>query len=166
MEYQFLIQGLLFLAIIVLFWTRLVSTPKKEVQPRYLYRGKSTILTRSEADLYKKLTRVFPNYIIVPQVHLSAILDHKVYGQNWRGAFTHINGKSVDFVFLDVETLCIAFALELDDYTHNRPERIARDKEVNAIFKNAGVSLVRLRNTLNKTSHQIKIEIKKSLDNL
>lgn len=133
---------------------------KREPQPRYSYRGKRTIMTRAEADLYKKLVHAFPDLIFVPQVHLSALFDHKIKGQNWNAAFRHINGKSVDFVALDSK-LNVSFAIELDDYTHNRPERIVRDKEVNSIFQFADVPLVRLDNTLKKSS----IEIKKSIDN-
>ena len=53
-----------------------------------------------------------------PQVHLSALLDHKVKGQDWRIAFRHINGKSVDYVLCDKATLQPVYAIELDDYTH------------------------------------------------
>lgn len=119
-------------------------------------------MTSAEADLYKKLVQAFPELIIVPQVHLSALFDHKIKGQNWKAAFSHINGKSVDFVALDVN-LNVAFAIELDDYTHNRPERVKRDKEVNAIFRSTGVPLVRLNNSFRKNSFQIKKEVEKAL---
>lgn len=126
----------------------------------YKYKAKKYMMTRAEADLYRKLSTLYgKNYVIVPQVHLSAILDEKVRGQNWRAAFYHINGKSVDFVILDKKDLTIRAAIECDDYTHDQKDRKKRDTEVNRIFKDAGVSLFRLKNTLRKTPEQIKKDI-------
>lgn len=117
-------------------------------------------MTRAEADLFRKLVLAFGGeYVIVPQVHLSALFSEKVKGQNWKAAFSHINGKSVDFVLLDRRTLEIVCAIECDDITHTRSDRVARDVEVNNIFKNAGLPLVRLNNTLRKSYTQIKREI-------
>lgn len=163
MDYLFLIKATLFLTLIGLTLAGLRHLSKKEPQPRYLYRGKKTIMTKAEIDLYNKLVQAFPTLVFVPQVHLSALFDHKIKGQNWNAAFSHINGKSVDFVALDTH-LSVYFAIELDDYTHYRPERIQRDMEVNAIFRSAGVPLIRLNNSLFKTSSQIKKEVEKSLD--
>ena len=81
-----------------------------------------------------------------PQVHLSALLDHKVKGQDWRIAFRHINGKSVDYVLCDKATLQPVYAIELDDYTHERRDRVARDSEVERMFKVANLPLVRFAN--------------------
>lgn len=133
---------------------------KRSPQPLYKYKAKRYVMTRTEADCYRKLQKIYADhYVIVPQVHLSAIFNHKIKGQNWRAAFFHINGKSVDFVFLDDRTLQICFALELDDSTHDRADRVARDAEVNAIFKQAGLPLYRIRYTLKKSPDQIKKDI-------
>lgn len=111
---------------------------------KYQYRAKKHMMTRAEEKCFRKLQSDYGNkYYIVPQVHLSALLDHRVKGQSFRGAFAHINGKSVDFVLLDKNTLEVYCAVELDDPTHNREDRILRDKEVERIFAEAGVKLVR-----------------------
>lgn len=85
-------------------------------------------------------------YAVFPQVHLSALLDHTVKGQDWRAAFRHINGKSVDYVLCDINTLQPVYAVELDDPTHQRDDRIERDSEVERIFSDAQLPLVRFTN--------------------
>ena len=61
-------------------------------------------------------------------------------------AFRHINGKSVDFVLCDKETLRPAYAIELDDLTHEQSDRRKRDAEVERIFKEANLPSVRFKN--------------------
>ena len=92
-------------------------------------------------------------WYVVPQVHLSALLNHKVKGQNWKGAFQHINGKSVDFVLLSKENAKPICAIELDDSSHDRNDRLSRDEEVERIFKQAKIPLARFRN-INNLSRQ------------
>lgn len=85
-------------------------------------------------------------YYVFPQVHLSALLNHRVKGQEWKYAFSHINGKSVDYVLCDRVTLHPTYAIELDDYTHNKTNRRQRDREVERILEEADITLVRFKN--------------------
>lgn len=113
----------------------------------YSYTAKSLLMTRVEAEFFTKLVSVVDErYYVFPQVHLSALLDHRVKGQDWRYAFRHINGKSVDFVLCDKETLRPTYAIELDDSTHEMPDRRERDIEVERVFKEAKLPLVRFSN--------------------
>ncbi len=113
-------------------------------QSSYKYQVKSKIMTEREIIFYEKLNHVAgAKYAIVPQVHLSAFLDHKIKGQSWRGAFSVINGKSVDYLLVNKDTLKPTIAIELDDYTHQSDARIKRDRKVEDIMKNSGMKLVR-----------------------
>lgn len=161
--YGFLaLSGVVLLALITIL--RVIENQKDDATP-YRYTPKDYINTRSEADLFRKLEKSFGNkYYIFPQVHLSSLLNEKIKGQNWARAFRHINGKSVDFVLVDKKTLKTICAIECDDYTHDREDRIKRDKEVNKIFKSAGIPLVRLRASLKKTSSDIEKTVKMSID--
>lgn len=103
-------------------------------------------MTKTESEFFFKLEKVVSaRYFVFPQVHLSAILDYKVKGQDWHYAFRHINGKSVDFVLCDKITLRPTYAIELDDYTHDKADRKKRDAEVERIFKEAELPLIRIR---------------------
>jgi len=104
-------------------------------------------MSKTETDFFVKLDHaVSERYYVFPQVHLSALLDHKVKGQEWKYAFSHINGKSVDYVLCDRSTLNPVYAIELDDFTHERSDRIERDIEVQRIFQEARLPLVRFKN--------------------
>lgn len=129
---------------------------KRQAKNQYEYRAKACYMTKSEAEFFKILYRVASDrYYIFPQAHLSAILDHKVPGQNWKGAFRHINGKSVDYVLCDKQTLKPVYAVELDDYTHQYSNRQERDHEVERMLQSAGVPFVRFSNYKTLTDNEI-----------
>ena len=113
----------------------------------YQYITKQSPMTMTESEFFFKLERIVSDrYFIFPQVHLSSIFDHRVKGQEWKFAFRHINGKSVDYLLCDKETLLPTYAIELDDYTHERSDRRERDAEVERIFEYAKLPLIRVRN--------------------
>ena len=47
----------------------------------YTYKAKKHLMTPREEDCFRVLNRIFDKkYYIIPQVHLSALLDHEVAG--------------------------------------------------------------------------------------
>lgn len=130
-------------AILAIITTIRSNKQRKEKAP-YLYKAKEHLMTASEEAFFRMLTDVAADkYYVFPQVHLSGFLDHKIPKQNWKYAFRHINGKSVDYVLCDKTTLKPVYAVELDDYTHQSKDRVERDKEVERIFEHANIPLVR-----------------------
>ena len=112
---------------------------------QYKYYAKSYVMTSRENECFKILNEIFSSkWFVVPQVHLSALLDYRVKGQNWNAAFRHINGKSVDFVLIGKESYKVICAIELDDSTHSKPDRIERDAEIERMFKGARIPLARI----------------------
>lgn len=125
------------------------SSNKRKVfkNNQYSYLAKESLMSKTETDFFVRLDRaVNERYYVFPQVHLSALLDHKIKGQEWKYAFRHINGKSVDYVLCDRATLIPVYAIELDDFTHERNDRIERDGEIERIFQEAQLPLVRFKN--------------------
>ena len=122
----------------------------------YRYKKKNSIMTNAEERCFVRLNKIFgQKFYIIPQVHLSALFDFKLKGQNWKGAFSHINGKSVDFVLINKETFVPVCAVELDDYTHSFENRKARDGEVERIFEIAELPLVRFETLRDKTDKEV-----------
>lgn len=99
------------------------------------------------------------NIYVFPQVHLITLLDHKIKGQSWRGAFRHIDEKSVDFVICDKNYIKPLLAIELDDRTHSYESRMLRDEEVNHILQDAQLPLLRFENHGNFKKDDIKNRI-------
>jgi very-short-patch-repair endonuclease len=132
---------------------------------QYQYKQKNFFMSRAEHECFDAILKAVGNeYHIFPQVHLSSIVDNKVTGQNWKGAFKHISQKSVDFVLCDKAYLSPKLAIELDDKTHERPDRIERDVEVERILKDAGLPLLRLENNGGFNPQAIAEQIKNLLE--
>lgn len=130
--------------------------PTTKDKPLYNYLPKSHIMTRREEDFFEMLCKIFGDKCyVVPQVHLSSLLDHRVKGQNWKSAFYHINGKSIDYVLLRRRDLSVLCAVELDDVTHDTKDRTNRDTEVERIFNSVNIPLVRLRFPERMTKQEI-----------
>lgn len=125
-------------------------------QKKYEYKKKDYVMTQSEMKFFTILTQAIGNtYEIFPQVHLASFLDHKIKGQNWNGAFRHIDEKSVDYLLCNKTDLLIRCAIELDDKSHERPDRQERDKEVERILRDAHMPLLRIKDHENIDSGQI-----------
>lgn len=125
------------------------SPEKEEVKkkPLYKYARKDFLISRPEHEFFNILVEILGNkYNIFTQVHLPTILDHKIKGQTWKAAFSHINGKSVDFVICDKSYIKPLLAIELDDKSHDRLDRIERDSEVERMLEEAGMPLLRFGN--------------------
>ena len=120
------------------------SSIKTPIKKEYVYIKKSCAMTPSELSFYKTLHEAINGCIIIPQAHLSMFLDHEIKGQSWKAAFAKINGKSVDFLICtnDMKPL---MAIELDDNTHNQPDRKTRDDFVNSIMSNTNMPLLRFK---------------------
>lgn len=118
----------------------------KDEKQKYDYKRRNWLLTKSEHEFYKALVKaVDKDYIIFAQVHLPTLLDNKIVGQNWNAAFRHISQKSVDFVLCDKTYVSPKLAIELDDKSHDRPDRQDRDIEVERILKRASMPLLRIQ---------------------
>lgn len=123
---------------------------------QYKYYAKSYVMTSRENECFKILNEIFSSkWFVVPQVHLSALLDYRVKGQNWNAAFRHINGKSVDFVLIGKESYKVICVIELDDSTHSRSDRIERDAEIERMFKESRIPLARIGRFESMTKSEI-----------
>lgn len=119
---------------------------EKENKLKYDYKLKHSVMTDSEFKFYKALIIANNNqYDIFPQVHLDSFLEYKIRGQSWIGAFKHINQKSVDFVLCNKSDGQPILAIELDDPSHQREDRVLRDEEVERIFKSINLPLLRIK---------------------
>jgi very-short-patch-repair endonuclease len=146
---NYIILGLVVFAALLISALSSSSASRKKVfkNNTYNYTAKNSLMSKAEGDFFLKLDRaVSERYYVFPQVHLSAILDHRIKGQEWKYSFSHINGKSVDYVLCNKADLKPTYAIELDGFTHDKPDRRERDTEVERIFEAADLPLVRFKN--------------------
>lgn len=69
--------------------------------------------------------------------------------------------KHVDFVLYDQRTLCVLLAIELDDASHDRPERQRRDEFVDEVFRGTGLQLLRVKAAFRYNVVGVRISIDK-----
>ena len=121
-------------------------------------------MSRPEHEFFDILLSVIGNqYHVFPQVHLPTILEHKIKGQYWHGAFRHIDEKSIDFVLCDKQYIKPILAIELDDHSHEGLDRQERDGEVERILKEAGLPLLRFENRGHFEKEEISRRISEAL---
>lgn len=147
-------MNMLFVLILIFGFLFFVSTsigikhPTNDIiKNKYTYTKKKYFMTKSEHEFFDILISSFGDkYYIFSQVHLATILNHKIKGQNYRGALAHIDRKSVDFVLCDKKYIEPILAIEVDDSTHRNPDRVQRDTIVENIFKEVKMPLIRFEN--------------------
>lgn len=98
-------------------------------------------LTEPEQVLYFRLCQALPDHIVLAQVGMSRFLAVR-RGHNARAWYNRINRMSVDFLVCTKDASVIA-AVELDDASHQPPDRASADAKKELALNAAGVRLLR-----------------------
>jgi hypothetical protein len=109
------------------------------------YRARRFLLSDAERAFYRVLAQaVRDDYTVAFKVRLADVIDCPAAA--WTLGYGRlIAQKHLDFVLCIPDTARIALAIELDDRSHRRPSRRARDEFVDRALRAAGVPLVRVR---------------------
>ena len=106
------------------------------------------LFTEAEEHFYRHLMQVFDSTIIVcPKVRLGDVVEpHSSLDKKeiWT-ARNQINRKHVDFVCLRSDDLTTVGVIELDDSSHNRPDRQERDKLVDEALRSASIPICHVK---------------------
>jgi very-short-patch-repair endonuclease len=166
MEYILILVAIV--AIIYSIWHKLFSGKviSKDSNVSYEFKKRKYFMTSSENAFYKRLVSLYGDkYFIFPQVNVASILSEKINGQNWKAARNIINRKSVDYLICDKNYIMPLAAIELDDSSHDKEDRIKRDALVEQMFINSGMPLVRFKNVNNLSDYELKEKIESALNN-
>ncbi len=126
---------------ISVYTTDLPADSETEIYP---YRARDDFLSPAEHSFYLVLKGVVgERYSICPKVSLADIL-FVVHPETNISAYNRINRKHVDFLICEPDTMKPCFAIELDDRSHNRPDRKERDHFVQDVFQAAELPLLRV----------------------
>lgn len=108
------------------------------------YLIKQNPMTETEIKFIKELKKItdINNLIILPQIQLQSIF-HTINNKDIT-SFNKIKSKSIDFAIVDNNYNYKLF-IELDDYTHNRKNRIQRDQFINELFKTYNLKFKRIK---------------------
>jgi len=101
------------------------------------------LLTLSERRFFDVLRSVVGSNFIFAKVRLADLVEADERHLRRKSNFDHIKSKHIDFVICDSD-LSPRIALELDDTSHQRPDRRARDKDVDRILQIAELPILRV----------------------
>jgi hypothetical protein len=110
------------------------------------YEAREKLLTGAEINFFKHLQRAIGDAaMIFCMVRMADILTVKksLQGKRLKQKIAPIAQKHLDFVLVDKEMNILA-AIELNDKTHNLPDRKARDIFVRKTLKSAGIPLIEI----------------------
>lgn len=100
------------------------------------YAATRTLLTSAEQSFFHALRAAVPaELLICPQVRLANLVHTTSRNkQQTKYDFYRIQAKCVDFVLCDAGTTAPRLVIELDDASHSRSDRQARDAFVDAVL--------------------------------
>ena len=151
--WQFWVTGTIVLAVLLLL--RMYAPTG-----RLPYRPRGRLVTKSELRFYKSLVKaVQDDFEIFAMVRIADLLRVEDSVRNKRSWINKILAKHIDFVLCDPGSLEPIICIELDDRSHERPDRIERDEFVNAAFDSAGLPLLRVKVQRSYPSREIRESI-------
>lgn len=147
--------GIVIFVLIVIILIEVLSQAKrntkgKKGQPKkYPYKRKY-ILTKNEYYFYKKLKVICDkhNLRILVKTRLADIIDvdkNQIAGKEYMNYFGRIQSKHIDYLVCNGDSLYPLVAIELDDNSHNKSNRMERDIFVNNAMQAAGIPLIRCK---------------------
>ncbi len=120
--------------------------PEGNAADTTLAEARKWLLTRHECVLFHLLKRCLPEDMhihskvrVADVIRIKGTQDRRAYGS----MRARTDRKHVDFVITRGPSE-IAFAVELDDASHQREDRKQRDEFVDAVFSAAGIPLVHI----------------------
>lgn len=133
------------------------------LRPKDLYPyERRDLLTSNELAFYQVLYPLVcqHGWQLLMKMRLADIMAVRKGTEEYMSYFNKIKAKHTDFVFCDPQTLEILAGLELDDPSHDRPERMERDTFVDNAYTAAGIPLIHVRNPIEPAElEQILLEV-------
>lgn len=132
-----IVFALVFIQIIFFQITKRVNIDKGYVKV-------DSLLTPTEHNFYVVLQKQISKYHIIQcKVRLEDIIIVTAV-QNRNSMRGRIKSRHIDFTICDKATLKPLYCIELDDSSHNRPDRIERDTFINNLFEDVKIPLLRV----------------------
>lgn len=115
-------------------------------KPQFPYQLREDFLSPAELNFYRVLQTAVADWAtLFTKVNLADLFYASAGDSGQNQAYRNrINRKHLDFLLCDPNTLRPLLGVELDDSSHNRPDRQARDEFVDGVFAAAGLPLLHI----------------------
>ena len=118
---------------------------------------KNAPLTSNETEFLGRLRRALPDYEILPQVSMSALVRTSIpenHPSFWQ-EFDKFSRKTADYVVCEKRGLAAKLVIELDDRTHDA----AKDQRRDAMLRSAGLNTLRYDSRSKPSSDEIRRDV-------
>jgi hypothetical protein len=110
------------------------------------YERVESLLTAGERPFYAALrVAVHGRHAILAKVRLEDLVHVRAHGRDRMSARGRVKSRHVDFVICTPDALVPLAAIELDDSSHDRADRVERDEFVDRVFQTIGLPLLRVK---------------------
>lgn len=147
----------------------LLSGPEKEPAGTLPYALRDAFLTPAEHSFYMVLRQALEGAagdraIVFSKVSLGDVFYARSSDPSeFRTATNRIDRKHVDFLLCEPGTVRPLMGIELDDRSHGRDDRQARDAFVDQVFETAGLPLMRVRVRREYAVAELRAELERGL---
>ena len=110
-----------------------------------IYTKKPAVLSSTEQRFLAALEKVVGDrYRILCQVRVADVVELKMvpFSAGYRAALNRISLKSFDFLLCDLQSFEPVLVIELNDSTHERPDRVERDSFLNGVCQSIGLPII------------------------
>lgn len=114
----------------------------------YPYVPQDVIFSPAERSFFGVLSQaVGANAVVLGKIRIADVMKPRkgLSRSDWQKAFNRISAKHFDYVVCTADTLSVIAVVELDDRSHAKKKRIARDQFVESACSAAGITLHRVR---------------------
>jgi len=135
----------LFVVVVVIVILKELLRPTRKRTSLEDYQKVIPFLSAAERSFYGVLREAMDGQLVImTKVRLADIVDVRrgMSRRQWQSAFNRIQSKHIDFVLCDPQQLDIKAVIELDDRSHKKPERQARDQFVDQVMNFTGIPIV------------------------
>jgi len=122
------------------------DTDKGDGADELPYRRKDYLLSKAERAFFETLQKAVGNRcLIFAKVRLADLLFIRRGTERRQSYFNRIRSKHIDFVLCDRDAVRPLLAIELDDSSHNRPDRKQRDTFVDSALAAAELPILHVK---------------------
>lgn len=157
MQYVIIILSIFLIVFMVsaIYYMNISNKQKKQIEENeepingnviYPYKLTQCIFSQKERYFYRDVKPIADKLglIVFTKIRLADLLIIDKNQQDFNKWFNRIKAKHIDFIFVDNDYR-IKMLVEIDDVTHNRPDRQARDDEVNEMFRQQGIEILHIK---------------------
>ncbi|MEZ5592446.1 MAG: DUF2726 domain-containing protein [Gammaproteobacteria bacterium] len=163
---QYGVAGAVVLLALVLLIILIISGVMRGRRRRYPYQALPSLFSAAELRFLRALEKAVDKRVrIYAKVRIADVVrvSPKVDRSRFFRAFNAIACKHLDYVLCEAESCAILAAIELDDRSHDRPDRRKRDAFVDAVMQAAGIPLLHIPARARYDVRELKATLQKVL---